>query len=341
MQPFQPEAFDAASGVAEKSGGTSPLLDREYLFGGNAGVETAGSVPHSTDQRAHVEAADQWYALPPAPMPNITMEDPNGQWFAWDGSKALTITLPDRRDIRSLWFPTSLGIVEIFSGLTEGGVPLYTSNALAECAPIPSGNKTLTLVSLNGAFGSPMTIYATNDVLAPSRTAALPITNPTAGLQPVPVTLTLPTRQTFVSSTLSVPTGSGTYAYGFIDLPSGASDLELSTLVGEGPWKISFEPYSGTTSGSGSLQLGLAPPVIPPGSSSLGLYGVELTTASGFIGGVIWRKSFAGTNIAIGGTPSAIVGSYIGEFSRYLVTAQCNVSGSGSTDLQLIVGFTA
>ena len=337
MQPFQPEAFDAASGVAEKSGGTSPLLDREYLFGGNAGVETAGSVPHSTDQRAHVEAADQWYALPPAPMPQVTMEDPNGQWFAWDGSKALTITLPDRRDIRSVWFPTSLGVIEIFSGLTEGGVPLYTSNALAECAPIPSGNKTLTLVSQNGAFANPMAVYATNDVLAPSRSAASPIATPTSMPS---IATSAPNFSSLFTNVVTIATGVGASTYFVVTLPADALDPEIFLWLGSsGPWNLTIAMGSQIANPGTLVNQSTAGNWFTNNPLGNALY----TTFSAIAHGALFSPRIPGSMVALANnsivTEGIQFGNYLVPASSYLFELQNHQTGSGNTSCQMALTY--
>ncbi len=355
MKPFEPEAFNAASGLVEAGVGASGVLDREYLFGGNAGVETAGSVPASTDQRAHIEQPDQWYAQAPIAMPKVTMTDPNGRWLAWNGSSPLTISLPDRRDIRSVWFPTSLGVVEIYSGLTEGGTPLYTSNALSECAPIPSGNTTLTLVSANGAFPQPMTVYATSDVLAPSRAAAPPALSQ-SDLSPIATAITsMPsvgglTRSSAAFSTSL--TSSGELYCVMALLPPSAEDIEIIvalldiagtpsgySLVEVAMGNLTASPASisassavpGTWNGAGNtVANALLPPVIQE----------QTATASGLLQNYIFSKQIANGATAMGGTVTGLgTGLYLPQDTAYLVKVQSVTSDT--VQVSIVVNYSS
>ncbi len=341
---FAPEAFDAASGQREEHSALSTIFSADYLFGGEQAIATAGSVAQPTDQRAHAEAPDEWYAASPANViPASPMTDPNGRWFPWDGSKPLTISLPDRKDIRSLWFPTSLGIISIYSGLTEGGTPLYTSNALAECAPIPSGNKTLTLVAANGTFGSPMAVYATNDVLAPSRLASPPVISATSGLQPIPVNVeTLPSsglvRASFVaSSTISV---SGDLLVLMAILPPTATDVEIAVAVLDIAGTPSGYSYvtvklGNLTSSPATLSSGSS---VPPAWSAAGntvanallppVVQFQTATSSGlFQKYFLSRNLTAGTSLG-GGTSTFGNGYFLPQMTAYLIEVQTATSDS-------------
>ncbi len=344
-EAFVPEAFNASAGQKESASATSTLFDANYLFGGEQAIATAGSAPSPSDQRAHTEAPDPWYDGSPANvLPAVPMADPNGRWFPWDGSKPLTVSLPDGKDVRTLWFPTSLGLVQIFSGLTEGGTPLYTSNALAECAPIPSGNKTLTLVAPNGAFGSQMAVYATNDVLAPSRLASPPVTSATD--TPTSVVQSAGTnRYTLYTAPISIATGVGASTYFVLTVPLNAKDIELVLLFGSGgPWDVTVNM------GSQSVATPAAATLV--NQSAIGSWIVDnpvgnvlYTALDGLAKSLLLSKRIPGSGVAVGsatiGTNGYQIGSYLVEASSILLQVQCNETGAGNTTVQAAAAFSA
>ncbi len=180
---FFPQAFDAAQGVQEGSDTLAPLFGNGREWGAQVLPidDNPGSAQATNpiDSRAPIEPAKPWYTQPPIdPLTEAVSHPANGRWYLWSGQTPLTISLPQDKDVRSIYLPFSGASITINSGLASGGGGLYTSIALAELVPLPSGNQIVTLVSNSGIFASPMSVFATNDVLPPFRTSGT-ITPPT------------------------------------------------------------------------------------------------------------------------------------------------------------------
>lgn len=137
------------------------------------GPELVTKQPGPEAQRATPESKREhlWTLAPDKNVPPDKNFNPDGGAWMWDGSKPLSISLPERQYIRALFFmkapPAS---ITIYSG-AQTGTALYSSVQPNGTLAIPLGIAEVTLVS-TGTF-VPIAIYASALPLPPTPTAPL------------------------------------------------------------------------------------------------------------------------------------------------------------------------
>ena len=177
------------------------------------------------------EPLDSWATqspdATPSPIASTRQLGADAIWRLWPGSaSALTITLPDGSDIRSLWVPV---IPFGFSiGLGFGpGAPMYSPTiAGGELVPIPPGTPVVTLFLPGSGSGlkPDIWVYATHDKFDPSKSAGINIT-PQPALPPV----------TYTGLQKAILARAGLKHYYQLNDPAGATSAVDSVNVGGVP----------------------------------------------------------------------------------------------------------